>query len=492
MKKVSFLILYLLVASAVSAQSPEKMSYQAVIRNGSGNLVANATVGIRISILQGTATGTAVYVETQTPTTTASGLISIEIADPATSTVVTGTFANINWGADVHFLKIETDLAGGSNYTISGTSQLLSVPYALHAKAAQTVTGLANGKLYVGNASGVATQVSVGGDATMSNAGVLTIGSDAIGSAEVTDNSLTAADLGTGSVGSDEIVNGSIADADLDKANIPLSGFGAAAADVAMGNNKITGLADPTSAQEAATKAYVDALEVQLLTLENNLMASGAYKAIDVEGNQYDVVKIGSQVWMSENLKTTKYSDGTAIPLVAGTSVPSTPAYFWYADTPSNGDTYGALYNWYAVDATSNGGKNVCPSGWHLPSDAEWTTMENYLIANGYNYDGTTTGNKIAKSLAASAGWNASATTGAVGNTDYTTFRNKTGFTALPGGIRSNDGTFTAIGSFGYWWSATEDSAANAWYRYMNYFGSSVYRNNFDKELGFSVRCLRD
>ncbi|MEQ8532191.1 MAG: fibrobacter succinogenes major paralogous domain-containing protein [Imperialibacter sp.] len=492
MKTASFFILYLLVASAVSAQSPEKMSYQAIIRNGSGNLVANTAIGMRISILQGTVTGTAVYVETQTPTTTASGLISIEIADPATSTVVSGTFAGINWGADAHFLKVEMDLAGGTNYTITGTSQLLSVPYALNAKTAQTVTGLANGKLYLGNGTGAATQVSVSGDATMSNDGTLTIGTNAIGSAEVSDNSLTAADLGTGSVGSDELADGTITNADLNKANIPLSGFGAATATVDMGGYKITGLADPTAAQEAATKAYADVLEAQLKALEDVLIAAGTVKFSDVDGNQYLAVTIGAQVWMAENLKTTKYNDGSAIPLVTGTTVPTTPAYFWYADTPSNGDTYGALYNWYAVNATSNGGKNVCPSGWHVPTDAEWTTMENYLIANGYNYDGTTTGNKYAKSLAASSGWGSSVDAGVPGNTDYASYRNKTGFTALPGGVRDITGSFRFIGNYGFWWSTTEYDASIAWDRGVYNVSSNVYRNNTNKEAGESVRCLRD
>ncbi|NSW45503.1 MAG: hypothetical protein HPY79_06800 [Bacteroidales bacterium] len=127
----------LLFSSFVIAQTPQKMSYQAVIRNNNDQLMPNTTIGIQISILQGSATGTPVYVETQTPTTNANGLISIEIGS---GTIVTGTFAGIDWSAGPYFIKTETDITGGINYTISGTSQLLSVPYALHAKTAETLT----------------------------------------------------------------------------------------------------------------------------------------------------------------------------------------------------------------------------------------------------------------------------------------------------------------------------------------------------------------
>lgn len=120
-----------------SAQSPEKMSYQAVIRNSSNALITNMQIGMKISILQGTATGTAVYVETQTPTTNANGLVGLEIG---TGTIITGTFAAIDWSAGTYFIKTETDPTGGTTYTITGTSQLLSVPYALHAKTAESVT----------------------------------------------------------------------------------------------------------------------------------------------------------------------------------------------------------------------------------------------------------------------------------------------------------------------------------------------------------------
>ncbi|MFA7401875.1 MAG: FISUMP domain-containing protein [Bacteroidales bacterium] len=119
-------------------QSPEKMSYQAVIRNSSNQLVTNQAVGMKISILQGSASGTEVYVETQTSTTNANGLVSIEIGG---GTVVNGAFATIDWANGLYFIKTETDPTGGTNYTITGTSQLLSVPYALHAKTAETITG---------------------------------------------------------------------------------------------------------------------------------------------------------------------------------------------------------------------------------------------------------------------------------------------------------------------------------------------------------------
>ena len=116
------------------------------------------------------------------------------------------------------------------------------------------------------------------------------------------------------------------------------------------------------------------------------------------------------------------------------------------------------LYNWPAA-------LNACPAGWHLPTDAEWTELENYLADNGYNYDGTTGGGraKIAKSLASTSGWESSTTTGAVGNTDYSAYRNKSGFSALPGGYRRDNGRFSRIGSCGRWWSATEDSTDGAW-----------------------------
>ena len=140
MKKVFTIFVAVLLTASAFAQSPEKMSYQAVIRDVSDQLVINQDMGMQISILQGSASGTAVYVETQSPTSNANGLVSLEIG---TGILVSGDFATIDWANDIYFIKTETDptVAGGTTYTITGTSQLLSVPYALHAKTANNITG---------------------------------------------------------------------------------------------------------------------------------------------------------------------------------------------------------------------------------------------------------------------------------------------------------------------------------------------------------------
>jgi Collagen triple helix repeat (20 copies) len=131
MKKTIYVCFLIFLSLGIFAQAPQKMSYQAVIRDASNTLVVNAGVGMQVSILQGSPTGTAVFVETHTGTTNANGLFSVEIGN---GTLVSGSFASINWASGPYFIKTETDPTGGSNYTITGTSQLMSVPYALYAE----------------------------------------------------------------------------------------------------------------------------------------------------------------------------------------------------------------------------------------------------------------------------------------------------------------------------------------------------------------------
>lgn len=215
----------------------------------------------------------------------------------------------------------------------------------------------------------------------------------------------------------------------------------------------------------------------------------------DIDGNSYKIITIGTQTWMAENLKVTQYNDGTTIANVTdGTdwSGLTTGAYSWYNnDEVANKSTYGALYNWHAVNTMK-----LCPNGWHVPSDAEWTTLETYLANHHYNYDGTNTTTdvrgKIAKALADKSGWNSSTGIGTVGNTDYAAFRNKSGFTALPAGFRSDNGTFNYVGDYGIWWSTTEENPNCAWYRDMTYNNALVDRNYGFKKNGFCVRCMED
>ena len=154
MKKLFTILLAVFLTATVWAQSPNKMSYQAVIRNASNNLVTSTAVAMQISILQGSTGGSAVYVETQTPTTNFNGLVNIEIGG---GTVVSGNFSTINWANGPYFVKTETDpdgATGGIAYTITGTSQLLSVPYALYAANAGTATGGGNFTHYIGEEYG--------------------------------------------------------------------------------------------------------------------------------------------------------------------------------------------------------------------------------------------------------------------------------------------------------------------------------------------------
>jgi uncharacterized protein (TIGR02145 family) len=227
------------------------------------------------------------------------------------------------------------------------------------------------------------------------------------------------------------------------------------------------------------------------LTVKDDLSDNSGTFTDERDGEVYKWVKIGGQVWMAENLKATKYADGSSIPNVTGNSEwtqLTSGAYCWYSNDISNKATYGALYNWYAV----NTGK-LCPEGWHVPSDSEWTQLENFLGDNGFNYDGSTGGgrSKIAKSLASATNWSSHYNTGAIGNN--LSLNNKSGFSALSGGSRlGSNGTFFVVGYVGYWWSSTELSSSGAWYRLLTYIYASVHRLSSDRAFGFSVRCLRD
>jgi len=192
----------------------------------------------------------------------------------------------------------------------------------------------------------------------------------------------------------------------------------------------------------------------------------------DGDGNVYTSIVIGTQEWLLENLKTTKLNDGTAIHHVPGISewaAATNASYCWYNNDVANKEDYGALYNWKTVSS----GK-LCPKGWRVPGDEDWTVLINYLGGEegaAYKIKETGTDHWL--------GTNALVT-------------NSSGFTALPGGYRDYSGQFDRQGSIGYWWTSTEENPGNAWCRsvFENY--DEVYGSWTNKNFGYSVRCIKD
>ena len=220
----------------------------------------------------------------------------------------------------------------------------------------------------------------------------------------------------------------------------------------------------------------------------DNIELNGRYQVVlnykispkgvmDGDGNVYKTVVIGKQEWFAENLRISKYNDGTPIPNVIDNTQWSnlnTCAWSYYNNDENNNARYGKLYNWYAVSNSANGNKNVCPTGWHVPTDAEWTALTDYL--GGTN----AAGGKMKE--VGTTNWNSP-------NTDAT---NKSGFTGLLGGYRSTIGNYNYFGIYGNWWSSTENATGNAWARYLYYGSGGAGRGFSNKKDGLSVRCLRD
>ena len=224
---------------------------------------------------------------------------------------------------------------------------------------------------------------------------------------------------------------------------------------------------------------------VFLIILNSPSVLKAQGTVTDIDGNVYHTVKIGTQVWMVENLKTTKYRNGDPIDTDKTNTWESTTTgyYCWYEDMASKYKAnYGALYNWSAV----NDSRKIAPQGWHVPTYAEWTILINFL-GNKIDYAGA----KLKESGVAH--W----TTPNFGAT------NSSGFTALPGGflypgrytgdyLNPKYATFSHIGKRGYWWSSTKESGDSAWHLALGYDSGEVYINGIMKSFGCSVRCLRD
>ena len=184
-------------------------------------------------------------------------------------------------------------------------------------------------------------------------------------------------------------------------------------------------------------------------------------------------INIGTQVWMTKNLEVSTFRNGDPIPEAKTAEewkkagINKQPAWCYYKNDPANGAKYGKLYNWHAV----NDPRGLAPKGWHVPSDADWQQLTDYL--GGWEAGGK---------MKSTTGWTAP-------NIDAS---NRSGFSGLPGGVRDDDGTFSDVGNYGSWWSSTEFSTGTAWNRYLYYKDGDEGAGYYSKASGFSVRCIRD
>jgi uncharacterized protein (TIGR02145 family) len=578
MKKIALLSLMTIVfIGDLVSQAPNLMSYQAVIWDASGNLVSEKTVSIKISILQGSVTGTSVYSESHRVVTNINGLVSLMIGG---GTNATGKIAEINWGIGSFFLKTETDPNGGNSYTIIGTTQFVSVPYSFFSgmtgNIQTTKPGLPGqvlkldeqGKPFWSGSSypivsnqmvsltsctaSLTVNVSDDGGSPVTSRGVVwsTSPNPTITSSKVIEGNgkglfsttlpnlapnttyyiraFATNEVGTG-YGSEIKVTTftgtavptvtTIPISDITSTTVKSGGIVTGDCGSVVTTRGVVWSTSPNPTISLTTKTtngsgigsftsilinlvpkttyYVRAYatnsagigygnEITFTTLEStNVMGiscPGTPTVKDIDGNTYNTVQIGTQCWTKENLKVTKYRDRSVIPLdesggTAGNgtgrtwSTRTTGARTVYGHNATNLANYGYLYNWYAV-ADTNG---VCPNGWHVPSDSEWTTLTNYLggesVAGGkMKTDGTTY-------------WNSPN----IGGT------NESGFSILPGGFRYESGVFSSIRDYAIFWSVTKTNDTHAWYRSKSNIGTGLGRGNGRWMIaGASIRCLKD
>jgi uncharacterized protein (TIGR02145 family) len=228
------------------------------------------------------------------------------------------------------------------------------------------------------------------------------------------------------------------------------------------------------SGLDGMTTYYIRAYATNIAgTAYGNERSFKTYAVNDIDGNGYNSVTIGTQIWMATNLMTSKYIDGEEIPLITdntGWSNLTTPGFCWYNnDAATYKPAYGALYNWYAANSSK-----LCPTGWHVPTDTEWKNLTDYLGGN---------------SVAAGKMKEEGITHWTNPNTGAT---NESNFTALPGGYRDRSGIFYYTGNYGRWWSSSEYDSQSGWGRGMGYNEINISFYGYIKQIGFSVRCLKD
>jgi uncharacterized protein (TIGR02145 family) len=544
------------------SQAPTKINFQSVLRNTNGEVVSNSAVSLRISILSGTINGSAVYIETHTKTTDTGGLMSLQIGG---GTVLSGVFANINWGSSAHFIKLEADFSGGNSYVLLGTQELMSVPYALYASKTDTsVLNLAlrlAAKLNISDTAALSARINaisnlsdtsllnlatrfstklsgsdtaslsarINAKSSLSDTSLLNLtsrfstklnGTDTTSLSARIDAKLTITDTASLSDRIDAKLSKSDTSTLSNRINAKLSKTDTSSLSDRInaklninvfpyspgpekghimywnGSNWVN-LRPGTAGQVLKMSSGSEPVPVWGTDATTSVPAFSPCGApiSDIDGNVYNTVLIGAQCWTKENLRVRRYNNGTSI-LFDATGGPDGSSSTWqnleigahtiYAHdslaTPSNLTKYGYLYNWYAAKGISTGGAilpndtlRICPTGWHVPTDTEWTTLTTELGGE------SVAGGKL-KSIGTVFYWNSP-------NTEAT---NSSGFSALPGGSRIKDGSFNNLSNSAVFWRATQVNDNNAWSSRLDYNSDDVSRISYEKQLGASIRCLKD
>lgn len=365
MKLTCTLIIVLFSFVCFAQAPPEAFNYSGAARDAQGNPISEKTIGVELSILKGSPTGAVQYRERHFVNTDKFGVFNCTVGQ---GSVQQGTFSAVNWSNDSYYLRVGLDANGGTNFVVLGTTQLLSVPYALYAKSA--------GSVNVGSGSGGYTSPPI-------------------------------YTVGTG--------------------------------------------------------------------------------VTDIDGNSYKTIKLGTQEWMAENLKVTKYRNGNPIPNVTDSAQwigLTTGAWCTFNNEPANNAIYGKLYNWYAVADN----RNICPTGWHVPTKDEWEKLIAYIDPT-YVY----VPNNTSMSSSSYAGL-AMKSVGSIQSRQSTWLydniaSNSSGFSAEAGGGRSNFFFGTRIGA--YFWSSTESSSIRSYCPQLSR-GSTLQLFDFEKNIGLSIRCIKD
>jgi uncharacterized protein (TIGR02145 family) len=519
MKSFYLLFLVSILSSAVLAQSniPQVVSFSAVVRDANNQPLANTPVSIRLTFKKGGASGPLVYCALHQDVSNANGFISLQLNRNVLGTGCNGapstTFETIPWKEGGFWMEVEYQTVPNTPFTSLGQLELASSFYAFAAGSAEKVNGVkldgaSNGDVLSYNlstgqwepkssGSGLPTGTTgtmlvhngtswtilpAGGQGqvlTFCNgqptwgpcpASLATLTTTAVSSITSTTASSggNITNDGGGAVTARGVVWSTSQNPTIALTTKTVDGTGTGSF-----TSSITGL---TSGTVYYVRAYATNSAGTAYGNQQILTTATSSNPVDVDGNVYTTVTIGTQVWMAENLKVSKYRNGDPIPTNLSDTAwaaavgAGTGAYAIYNNDAANNTTYGKLYNWYAVADS----RNLCPVGWHVPTDAEWIGLENYLGGS------SVAGGKLKST---SILWNAP-------NTSAT---NESGFSGLPGGKRSPDGTYINIGDRGYWWSSTEASTPlYYWSRLLSSSHGISNRNGHWSQNGFSVRCLRD